>query len=497
MTTTSTNQHHGNSAYSAGNPFAPLRDEERRLLNHHLPPPGGGTALDLGCGTGETTRHLAALGWTGTGVDLSRPAVEQARAAAAEAGLPARYVVLDVERDGFDAFPRASFDLITCRLTGAFLDQPRLLALVRHLLRPGGTLILSTPTEPRPVALDEQQIADLTGGFGAVQRHQAGDLVVLVLREPLPSHTAQEKHVPAANALFGVGVVIHDPRTNRVLLGRSARFAGLLEAVGGKPRPGEHLTSTAAREIGEETGLLVTPGDVQLLAMLVDGRGGLPRTTVAAYVNTFSGTPEAKEPHLIERWEWHPIGPLPAPLFQPSLDVLAIAFPHAYQSAGSAHAYPLASRAALMQTACQDRHAYPAAGPAVREGGCQCGALRYRATGSPDWPHICSCRHCRSLSGAAEMTWVGFDLAQFTWIGPAGEPVWHATWPDSRRGRCPDCGSQVCARDDGATSIAVTLASLDDPNELVPVHQSFRDDILLWRAPVPTVPSRDDAIAAG
>ncbi|MBF9069161.1 NUDIX domain-containing protein [Streptacidiphilus sp. NEAU-YB345] len=257
--------------------------------------------------------------------------------------------------------------------------------------------------------------------------------------------------------------------------------------LGGKAEPGEDLTETAAREIGEESGLVVAPRDVQLLAMLVDERGDRPRVTVVAYVSRFTGSPKAMEPHLVERWEWYPIGPLPAPLFQPSLNVLATAFPHAYQADGLVHSYPLASRAALMQTARRDHDAYPPAGPALREGGCQCGRIRFRASGVPDFGHTCSCAHCRRLSGATEMTWVSFDLVDFDWTGPGGEPVWHHTWPDSRRGRCPECGSQICALDDGATSIAVTLAALDDPGELVPVHQSFRDDALLWREPVPTV----------
>ncbi|MEY9956760.1 methyltransferase domain-containing protein [Streptacidiphilus sp. MAP5-52] len=493
MTTTTSRLDHWNGAYEDGNPFTPLRTSERLLLDRHLPAPGGGTALDIGSGHGELTRHLAARGWATTGVDLAHMAVEHARGAAAEEGLQIRYLGLDIERDGFDAFPRSAFDLITCRLVVAFLDRPRFIALARHLLRPGGAVVVITPTTDRTpverhgIALDETQIAELASGFGSVERHQADDLAVLELREALPSHPAQEKRIPAANALFGVGVVVHDPLTNRVLLGRSVRFPGLLEAIGGKPLLGERLADTVAREIQEEAGLDVDAQDVRLLAMTVDDRGGLPRSTVAAYVNTFSGTPEAREPHLIERWDWHPVGgALPGPLFQPSLDVLAVCFPHAYQSGSAAHVYPLAPLAALMQTARQDRTAYPPAGPAVREGGCQCGRLRYRATGSPDWPHACACRHCRLLSGATEMTWVSFDLAEFTWTGPAGEPVWHATWPTSRRGRCPDCGSQVCAHDEGATSIAVTLASLDDPGELVPVHQSFRDDALLWRTPIPT-----------
>ena len=493
MDTAPTTPKNWNAAYANGNPFAPLRDSERRVLNQ-LPHPPAGRALDIGSGTGELTRHLAGLGWSTTGVDLAPAAVEIARATASDDSLQIRYLCLDACRDGFDAFPRASFDLITCRLAAAFLDRRRLLALVRHLLRPGGTLLVTTPTidqvpaERRTITLDEEQISDLRAGFTTAEQHQADDLTMLVLRDPVPSHAVQESRASAANSLFGVGVVVHDPATNQVLLGHSARFPGLLEALGGKPELGESLPDTVAREVHEESGLLVEPRDVQLLGMVIDQRGGLPRITVAAYVNRFTGTPQAKEPHLIERWQWHPVGPLTHPLLQPSLDVLATAFPHAYQSASNPHAYPLAPAATLMQTARHDTHAYPPAGPALREGGCQCGRIRFQATGIPDFAHCCTCGHCQVLSGGPEMSWVSFELTDFTWSGPGGDPAWHYTWPTSKRGHCPGCGSQICALDDGATSIAVPLVSLDDPRELVPVHQSFQDDAPLWRQPIASAP---------
>ncbi|GES33338.1 hypothetical protein San01_58260 [Streptomyces angustmyceticus] len=53
------------------------------------------------------------------------------------------------------------------------------------------------------------------------------------------------------------------------------------------------------------------------------------------------------------------------------------------------------------------------------------------------------------------------------------------------RGVCPDCGSQLCALDDGAGGIAITLSALDDASGLVPVDQSFRDDAVAWLPQVP------------
>lgn len=84
------------------------------------------------------------------------------------------------------------------------------------------------------------------------------------------------------------------------------------------------------------------------------------------------------------------------------------------------------------------------------------------------------------------MSWVSFPLDGLTWTGTGGEPSWYATWPDSRRGFCPRCGSQLCALDDGATSIALTLSSLGNPADLVPVTQSFRDSTVTWLPKSPT-----------
>jgi len=93
-------------------------------------------------------------------------------------------------------------------------------------------------------------------------------------RDQRPSHQTAEKREPPANGLFGVAVIVHDTITDAVLMGESARFPGLIEAVGGKPDPGEDLRATAAREVAEETGLIADPADVQLHAMVVDQRGG-------------------------------------------------------------------------------------------------------------------------------------------------------------------------------------------------------------------------------
>jgi len=54
-----------------------------------------GKVLDVGCGTGEHTIHLAALGYDVYGVDLSSQAIEQARANAAAHNVAAHFAVAD------------------------------------------------------------------------------------------------------------------------------------------------------------------------------------------------------------------------------------------------------------------------------------------------------------------------------------------------------------------------------------------------------------------
>ena len=54
-----------------------------------------GSALDLGCGTGENALYLAGRGCEVTGVDAAPTAIERARAKAAERGQRATFVVAD------------------------------------------------------------------------------------------------------------------------------------------------------------------------------------------------------------------------------------------------------------------------------------------------------------------------------------------------------------------------------------------------------------------
>ena len=60
--------------------------------------PTPGTALDIGCGTGDNSIYLAGHGWQVTGVDYVQKAVDKARAKASAKGVDVRFEQADVTR---------------------------------------------------------------------------------------------------------------------------------------------------------------------------------------------------------------------------------------------------------------------------------------------------------------------------------------------------------------------------------------------------------------
>jgi ubiquinone/menaquinone biosynthesis C-methylase UbiE len=91
-------------------------------------------ALDVGCGTGQSTTALRTLAHSVVGVDISAAMLAEAPN---EPGI--RYVEAPAE-----AIPEAdeSFDLITTSLAFHWFDQEKFLGEVQRLLKPGGWLVI-------------------------------------------------------------------------------------------------------------------------------------------------------------------------------------------------------------------------------------------------------------------------------------------------------------------------------------------------------------------
>ena len=106
-------------------------------------------ALDIGCGTGATTRALAARAVDGSafGLDLSGPMLEIAREAARLADLRnVEFVQGDAQVHPFDP---SSFDVAVSRMGCMFFGDPaKAFANIGRSLRPGGRLALTVWQAP-------------------------------------------------------------------------------------------------------------------------------------------------------------------------------------------------------------------------------------------------------------------------------------------------------------------------------------------------------------
>ncbi|WP_030462550.1 NUDIX domain-containing protein [Kitasatospora sp. NRRL B-11411] len=143
----------------------------------------------------------------------------------------------------------------------------------------------------------------------------------------------------AANRL-AVSVIVHDRATDRIATvhyGKRSWTPGPAWTIpGGKVEAGEEIDVAAARELREETSLVVAPADLRLVhtVQVKEGWDGLGQFLLFVFATgEFTGELVNAEPakHLAVRWA--PAGALPGPMFPSSRSAL-----EAYLSAGPAFA---------------------------------------------------------------------------------------------------------------------------------------------------------------
>ena len=94
------------------------------------------------------------------------------------------------------------------------------------------------------------------------------------------------------------------------------------------------------------------------------------------------------------------------------------------------------------------------------DGGCLCGAVRYRIEGSIESVTHCHCDSCRRSAGAAFVTWITVERERFAWTG--GKATQYRSSPGVTREFCGACGTELAySREQAAKTIDITLGSLD------------------------------------
>jgi hypothetical protein len=108
------------------------------------------------------------------------------------------------------------------------------------------------------------------------------------------------------------------------------------------------------------------------------------------------------------------------------------------------------------------------------EGGCACGAVRYRLAGAPMFVHCCHCLDCQRQTGSAFVLNALIETDRITLLAGKPEPVGAPT--DSKRPhdiyRCPKCQTALWSDYGRRPALRfVRVGTLDDPTALKPdVH---------------------------
>jgi hypothetical protein len=117
------------------------------------------------------------------------------------------------------------------------------------------------------------------------------------------------------------------------------------------------------------------------------------------------------------------------------------------------------------------------------EGGCACGAIRYKLNNTPLIVHACHCRDCRRLSGTAFATniWIEEKFvergraapASFRLKGGSGQP--HDVF------FCERCGTTVWSRYHPVPwALFVPAGTLDEPDAIEPDLHIFTRSKVPW-----------------
>jgi hypothetical protein len=125
----------------------------------------------------------------------------------------------------------------------------------------------------------------------------------------------------------------------------------------------------------------------------------------------------------------------------------------------------------------------------MAEGGCLCGAVRYRVTGEAVARTLCHCVSCRRATGGASVGWAVFETKDHVLL--EGEPREYSTSPGIYWSSCPICGSLVGYRRDSRPGHRdITTATLDDPDLFPPTAEIWVTEKIGWETLDPALPHK-------
>ncbi len=126
-----------------------------------------------------------------------------------------------------------------------------------------------------------------------------------------------------------------------------------------------------------------------------------------------------------------------------------------------------------------------------REGGCACGAVRYRLTSDPLFVHCCHCLNCQRQTGSAFVVNVLIEAERVQLLAGEPEPVAvpRSGGKKQKIWRCPNCQVAVFSEYTSRQVRFVRAGTLDDPASVEPDVHIFTRSKLPWVTLPDSVPA--------
>ena len=127
------------------------------------------------------------------------------------------------------------------------------------------------------------------------------------------------------------------------------------------------------------------------------------------------------------------------------------------------------------------------------EGGCSCGAVRYRLTSEPLFVHCCHCLNCQRQTGSAFVINLLIEGDRVAQLAGAPEPVDVPRDQGSpqRIYRCPECRVAVYSEYGSPAILFVRAGTLDDPSQVEPDVHIYTRSKVGWVTLPDSVPAFD------
>ena len=127
------------------------------------------------------------------------------------------------------------------------------------------------------------------------------------------------------------------------------------------------------------------------------------------------------------------------------------------------------------------------------EGGCACGAVRYRLTSEPLIIHCCHCLNCQRQTGSAFVINVLIEADRVEVLSGEPQPVDvpRDDGSSQRIHRCRDCQVAVFSEYGGPAVWFVRGGTLDEPSSVEPDVHIYTKSKLPWIALPDSVPAFD------